>query len=75
MGFNFKGCKSIQEFVNKMMDSEQSQLQLFVNYIINSNLDDELQNLDFKGFARSYNGPLHERNNYAKKTKGFISKF
>jgi hypothetical protein len=51
------GCKSIQEFVNKMMDSEQSQLQLFVNYIINSNLDDELQNLDFKGFARSYNGP------------------
>jgi hypothetical protein len=30
------------------MDSEQSQLQLFVNYIINSNLDDELQNLDFK---------------------------
>jgi hypothetical protein len=53
MGFNFKvcGCKSIQEFVNKMMDSEQSQLQLFVNYIINSNLDDELQNLDFKGFC------------------------
>jgi hypothetical protein len=46
---------------------------LFVNYIINSNLDDELQNLDFKGFARSYNGPLHERNNYA--NKGFISKF
>jgi hypothetical protein len=56
--------QTIQEFVNKMM--EQSQLQLFVNYIINSNLDDELQNLDFKGFARSYNGPLHERNNYAK---------
>jgi hypothetical protein len=53
--------QSIQEFVNKMMDSEQSQLQLFVNYIINSNLDDELQNLDFKGFARSYNGPLHEK--------------
>jgi hypothetical protein len=47
------------KFVNKMMDSEQSQLQLFVNYY--SNLDDELQNLDFKGFARSYNGPLHEK--------------
>jgi hypothetical protein len=77
MGFNFKacGCKSIQEFVNKMMDSEQSQLQLFVNYIINSNLDDELQNLDFKGFARSYNGPLHERNNYAKKLKDLYLNF
>jgi hypothetical protein len=76
MGFNFKacGCKSIQEFVNKMMDSEQSQLQLFVNYIINSNLDDELQNLDFKGFARSYNGPLHE-NNYAKKLKDLYLNF
>jgi hypothetical protein len=67
MGFNFKasGCKSIQEFVNKMMDSEQSQLQLFVNYIINSNLDDELQNLDLK-VLQGHNGPLHERNNYAK---------
>jgi hypothetical protein len=54
------------------MDSEQSQLQLFVNYIINSNLDDELQNLDFR-FCKVIQWTLHERNNYAK-TKGFISK-
>jgi hypothetical protein len=74
MGFNFKacGCKSIQEFVNKMMDSEQSQLQLFVNYIINSNLDDELQNLDFKRFCKVIQWTLHERNNYAKKQRIYI---
>jgi hypothetical protein len=54
------------------MDSEQYQLQLFVNYIINFNLDDELQNLDFS--CKVIQWTLHERNNYAK-TKGFISKF
>jgi hypothetical protein len=52
MGFNFKSLwmQIHSKFVNKMMDSEQSQLQLFVNYIIN--LDDELQNLDFKRFCK-----------------------
>jgi hypothetical protein len=76
MGFNFKacGCKSIQEFVNKMMDSEQSQLQLFVNYIINSNLDDELQNLDFK-VLQGHTMDLCMKEIIMLKTKGFISKF
>lgn len=71
MAFNFKecGCKSVQEFINKMVESEEAQLELFVNYIINTNLDDELQNLDFKGFARGYNGPLWEKNGYASKLK------
>lgn len=71
MGFNYKacGCKSIQEFINKMSESEEAQLELFVNYIINSLLDDELINKDFKSFAHQYNGPLYFRNNYDKKIK------
>lgn len=77
MGFNYKacGCKSIQDFINKMIDSEESQLELFVSYIMNTNLDDELQNLDFKGFARGYNGPLYEKNGYAVKLKNQYLKF
>ena len=54
MGFNYKmcGCSTIQEFVNGMYESEDKQLELFTNYIINSHLDDELRNLDWHGFAR-----------------------
>ena len=66
MGFNFKacGCSSIQTFINKMMESEESQLELFVNYIVSSNLDDELIGKDWRSFASQYNGPLYYKNNY-----------
>lgn len=66
MGFNHKacGCATIQEFINAMYDSEDTHLELFVSYIINSYLDDELQNLDWKGFARGYNGPAYTKNKY-----------
>ena len=77
MGFNYKacGCKNIQDFINKMMESEESQLDLFVNYIISSNLDDELAGKDFKGFALQYNGPLYYKNNYDLKMKQADLKF
>ncbi|NRT11534.1 N-acetylmuramidase family protein [Flavobacterium sp. 14A] len=66
MGFNYKlcGCLSIQEFVNKMMESEEAQLELFVKYIMASHLDDELRAKDFTAFAAQYNGPLYFKNNY-----------
>lgn len=76
MGFNFKacGCSSIQMFINKMMESEESQLELFVNYIISSNLDDELVGKDWKAFAYQYNGALYFKNNYdGKLSKAFNS--
>jgi hypothetical protein len=71
MGFNYKtcGCNSIQDFINKMFESEESQLDLFVNYIINSNLDDELKNKDYKGFASGYNGAYYFKNSYDVKLK------
>lgn len=66
MGFNYRvtGCKDIQEFINKMFKDEDSQLELFTNYIINSFLDDELRELDWSGFARAYNGPSYYKYNY-----------
>lgn len=66
MGFNFKlcGCASLQGFINKMNESEEAQLELFVNYIINCYLDDELIEKDWSSFALQYNGPLYQKNNY-----------
>lgn len=77
MGFNYKACrcKNIQEFVNAMMESEDKQLELFTNYIINSHLDDELRNLDWRGFARGYNGASYEKNNYHTKLQNAYLQF
>lgn len=77
MGFNYKacGCKTIQEFVNRMMKSEDEQLELFTTYIINSNLDDELINEDWTGFARGYNGASYAKNNYHTKLKTAFLKY
>lgn len=76
-GFNFKtcGCKNIQEFINGMSESEDKQLELFTNYIINSHLDDELKNLDWNGFARGYNGASYAKNNYHNKLKTAYEKY
>ena len=58
------GCNSIQEFVNKMMESEDSQLKLFTNFILNSHLDDELIHKLWAQFALQYNGKGYKKNSY-----------
>lgn len=76
-GFNHKacGCVTLQDFVNKMYQSEDAHLELFVNYIESSHLDDELINLDFKAFARAYNGPAYYKNAYDKKLLAAYNKY
>ena len=76
-GFNYKlcGCETLQEFINKMYKSEDFHLQLFTQYIKNSNLDDELINLDWKGFARGYNGPSYTKNQYDTKLQKAYNKY
>jgi hypothetical protein len=66
LGNNFKlcGCKTLQEFINKNYESEEAQFDLFVNYIINTRLDDELRDKNWKSYAAQYNGPLYWKNNY-----------
>ncbi len=76
LGNNYKlcGCASLQGFINKMSEGEESQLELFVNYIINSHLDDEMREEDCVGFARAYNGPMYYKNSYDKKIKIALKK-
>jgi hypothetical protein len=77
LGQNYKlaGCKTLQEFVNRMFKSEDEHLVLFMNYIKNTYIDDELRARDWKGFARSYNGPLYAKNAYDKKLKAAYESF
>ncbi|MDE6716410.1 MAG: N-acetylmuramidase family protein [Muribaculaceae bacterium] len=66
-GFNWKKCgaKSLDDFVYKMCYSEQTQLQLFVEFIFNNErMHKALQKKDWNKFALLYNGPSYRRRGY-----------
>ncbi|WP_305095672.1 N-acetylmuramidase domain-containing protein [Croceibacterium aestuarii] len=66
MGFNHAlvGEPSLDTFVDTMVSGEPGQLKYFVAFIAATGLADELQRLDWRGFARGYNGSGYERFNY-----------
>ena len=66
MGDNCKvaGFKDVESFVAAMVSGEPAQLDAFVNFVTNNNLDDELRRLDWVGFARGYNGLGYKVNKY-----------
>ena len=53
-GFNWKkcGCRSIDEFVDQMSESERSQLELFARFISNTGLVKHLNTKNWAAFAR-----------------------
>jgi hypothetical protein len=59
MGMNFQRCgfTKATEFVADMAKSEVRQLAAFEAFVRSSGIMDELQRLDWEGFARVYNGP------------------
>ena len=69
MGFNCSkcDCKGVEEFVDRMHVNEDEHLSIFVCYIKNTFLDDELRAYEWKTFARAYNGALYWKNNYDRK--------
>jgi hypothetical protein len=77
MGFNFPvvGCTSVQQFVNRMCESERKQGGLFVQYILHEELTDELRDRRWDDFARYYNGPLYQKNRYAERLEEAYRKF
>src|SRR5690606_21542098 len=58
MGFNHGRCgfSDVQSFVRAMMESEGAQLYAMARFIVSTDLQDDLRNLDWSGFARGYNG-------------------
>lgn len=77
MGFNWKaaGAASVQDFVNRMYRSEGAQLDAFVDFVISTNLDDELRRHDWAGFARRYNGPAYAKNKYDTKMAAAYARY
>lgn len=77
MGFNFAICgyKTPEVFFNAMRQSEDNHLDAFDDYVVNSGLADELQRLDWAGFAHGYNGPEWQKNNYAAKLEAAFKQF
>lgn len=58
------GCKSVEEMVEKMSESEHSQLELFATFIKNSGMIESLRKKDWATFARKYNGPSYAKRGY-----------
>ena len=77
MGSNFTiaGCDSVQEMVEQAKESEAKQLQQMANFIRKNGLVDELQNKDWAGFAKRYNGPAYQSNQYDVKLASAYERF
>lgn len=66
MGFNHvaAGWPTVQAFVAAMCDDEENHLRAMIGFIKTNRLDDEIRRHDWRGFARGYNGPGYEANDY-----------
>ena len=68
MGFNHAaaGYRTVEEFVAAMAESEANHLRAFLRFVEGPMLD-ALRRRDWREFARRYNGPAAELNDYAGK--------
>lgn len=66
MGFNYKLCgyASVQEFVRAMMHSAGAQLYAMARFIVSSGLQKHLRKLNWRGFAKGYNGSAYASHGY-----------
>lgn len=69
MGFNFAACgyESVADMVDDMCAGEDKQLEAFAGFIQKMGMVPYLKHKDWAGFARKYNGPAYEMNQYDKK--------
>lgn len=77
MGFNFEVCgfDSVDQFVEAMKESEGTQLQAFVSFVIGNDLASPLRNKNWAAFAKGYNGASYAINQYDTKMAKAYAKF
>jgi hypothetical protein len=77
LGSNYKTCgfDTVYDFVNAMKESESQQIEAFKNFIVNNNLVQYLQTLNFRAFARRYNGIYYYRGKYHTKLRKAYNKY
>lgn len=66
MGFNHTaaGYETIEAMVHAFMDDEENHLAAMVAFIRANDLDEDLRNHDWRGFARGYNGAGYAKHGY-----------
>lgn len=66
MGFNFALCgfRSVEDFVAAQSRGNHEQLEALCQFMVANNLHLYLQNKDWSGFAKRYNGPEYAQNQY-----------
>ena len=76
-GFNHNlcGCKDVFDFVHKMSESHEKQLELMYYFMNNSGCLKELKEKDWAGFAKKYNGPGYAQNAYDQKLRNAYENF
>lgn len=76
-GYNYKlcGCDNVEEMVEKICDSEYSQLEMFAVFIRNTGMLESLRKKDWKAFARKYNGPSYAKRGYHTRMAKEYAKF
>jgi len=78
MGENYKsaGFESVTEFVRAMTISESEHLHAFTNFVKSGKfMHKALQDKDWAGFAKRYNGPKYKDNQYDKKMEAAYEKY
>lgn len=77
MGFNHKicGCQDVYDFVHKVSESHEKQLELMYYFMHNSGCLKNLKEKDWAGFAKKYNGPGYAQNAYDQKLRNAYENF
>jgi len=77
MGENFKaaGFANVEDMVAAMVGSEDGQLLAGAKFMLHNGMGEPLQNHDWAGFARRYNGPNYAANDYDGKLGHFYQRY
>ena len=77
MGENYAtaGFPDVDTMVAAMVGSEDAQLSAMASFIKSNGMGPHLQNHDWAGFARLYNGPNYAANNYDGLLQHFYTRF
>lgn len=77
MGYHWRklGYESLQTFINAMYKSEYEQVNALCLYIVKFGLIKYIDDLNWAGFAKAYNGVAYKKNNYDVKLRDAYKKF
>lgn len=77
MGFNCKaaGYQTAAEMVDAFADDEEHHVEAMVRFIVSENLDDDLREHRWDGFARGYNGAGYATHGYHTKLAAAYAKW